>query len=158
MSPRSGREPAATGALPDACRLIEGRKTVGREVRRWRKETTGRGKKWRAEVGPRLPGRRPRLLWLPCSAKDSFEGLVFAKVGNRKAQGIDGDQVVRHARLENEDEIAGVQVALELAVIGGRIVDEVEIDSGAVRRGLHLFESDFFDIDIDLRCRSVGEE
>src|SRR6267142_2815297 len=152
MSQRSGRESAATEALPGACRLFEGRKTVGWEVRRWRKETMRGGKKWHAEVGPRLPGGHPRLLWLPSSAKDSFEGLVFAKVGNREAQGIDGDQVVRHARLENEDQIAGVQVALELAVIGGRIVDEVEIDPGAVRRGLHLFESDFFDIDIDLRC------
>jgi hypothetical protein len=66
-----------------------------------------------------LPGGRPRLLWLPSSAKDSFERLVFAEVGNREAQRIDGDQFVGHVVLEDEDEIPGVQIALELAVIGG---------------------------------------
>src|SRR6267143_6856399 len=130
MSPRSGRESAATEALPGACRLIEGRKTVGWEMRRWRKETTRGGKKWRAEVGPRLPGGRPRLLWLPSCAKGSFEGLVFAEVGNRETQRIDGDQLVGHARLEDEDEIPGIEIALELAVIGWRIVNEIEIDTG----------------------------
>src|SRR6266851_4207979 len=77
---------------PDACRLCE---------------------------GARLPGGRPRLLWLPASAKDSFERLVFAEVGNREAQRIDGDQFVGHVVLEDEDEISGIEIALELAVIGG---------------------------------------
>jgi len=99
------------------------------------KEPTRGRKKWRAEVRPRLQADARDSSGFPSSVKDSFEGLVFAKVGNREAQGIDGDQLVGHARLENEDEIAGVQVALELAVIGGGIVDEVEIDSSTVRRG-----------------------
>src|SRR3981189_440476 len=140
---------------PDACRLFGGRKTVGRAVWRWRKVTTRERTRWRAEVGPRLPGGRPRLLWLLASAKGSFERLVFAEVGNRETQRIDGDQLVGHARLEDEDEIPGVQVALEFAVIGGRIVDEIEIDAGAVGRGVHLFEGDFLDVDIDLGCGSV---
>src|SRR5712692_6023949 len=108
--PRSGRESAATEALLTRAVCAKGRGTVGWAVRRWSEVTTRWRKKGRAEVGPRLPGGRPRLLWLPSSAKDSFERLVFAEVGNRKTQRIDGDQFVGHAALEDEDKVSGVEV------------------------------------------------
>src|SRR5216684_1574211 len=119
FSHRSGRESAATEALLTRAVCGKGQGTVGWAVRRWRQVTTRGRKKWRAEVGPRLPGGRPRLLWLPSSAKDSFERLVFAEVGNREAQRIDGDQFVGHVVLGDEDEISGIEIALELAVVGG---------------------------------------
>jgi hypothetical protein len=69
--------------------------------------------KWREEFGPRLPGERPRrLLSYAICATVSFECLVLAEIGNRQAQGIDGDQVVGHAALEVEDEIGGIEIAL----------------------------------------------
>ena len=52
--------------------------------------------------------------------------------------------------LENEHEIRGVEVALQFAMIGGRVVDHVEIDARAVRRSLHVFERDFLHVDVDL--------
>src|SRR6266481_6108541 len=132
FSPRSGRESAATEALLTRAVCAKGRRTVGWAVRRWRKETTRGRQKWRAEVGPRLPGGRPRLLELPSSAKDSFERLVFAEVGNREAQRVDGDQFVGYVILEDEDKISGIEIALELGVVGGLIVDKIEINAGAI--------------------------
>src|ERR1700746_1724596 len=85
------------------------------------------GGKWRAEVGPRLPGGRPRrLLRYPIFAKLSFERLIFTEIGNRHTQRIDGDQLVGHAGLETEYKIAGIEVALQFAVIGGRGKDEIK--------------------------------
>src|ERR1700730_17622457 len=88
----------------------------------------------------------------------SFERLVFAEVADRKAQGINGDQLVRHAALEHKNEVGGVQIALEFAVVGGRVVDQVEIDAGPAGGILHFFQSDFLDVDIDLRRGGGGEE
>src|SRR6267378_1897622 len=98
------------------------------------------------------------LLRLRLGSAGSFERLVFAEVADRQAQGIDGDQLVRHAALEHKNEVGGVQIALEFAVVGGRVVDQVEIDAGPVGGILHFFQSDFLDVDIDLRRGGVGEE
>src|SRR2546430_2458669 len=87
---------------PDACRLFGGRRTVG-----WAVVTAGRTveelrRRWRAEVGPRLPGGCPLLLSLH-AAWSSFERLIFAEVGDRKPQRVNGDQFVRDTRLEDEN-------------------------------------------------------
>ena len=69
------------------------------------KGTTGGRKKWHAEVGPRLQGGRPRLLFAVYCVGESFERLVFPEIGDREAQRIDGNQFVGHVRLENADSI-----------------------------------------------------
>src|SRR6267154_4651073 len=95
--------------------------------------TEGR-EKWRAEVGPMLPGAVPRLLRLEVGRETSFERLVFPEVSDRESQWVDGDQFIGNLGLENEEKIRGVQVALKLAVVGGRVVDHVEVHASAVRR------------------------
>ena len=80
-----------------------------------------------------LPGGRPRRLpGLPICARVSFEGLILAEIGNREAQGVDRDQFVGHVRLKGEDKVSGVQVAFQFAVIGGRVINQMEIDARAV--------------------------
>src|ERR1035438_6992605 len=49
-------------------------------------------------------------------------------------------------------------MGIGLAVIGGRIVDEIEIDARAIGRRLQVFERDFLDVHIDLRGGAVGKE
>ena len=49
----------------------------------------------------------------------SLECLVLAEVGDRKSQGIDGDEFVRNLGSEDEDKVCGVEVALHLAVVRG---------------------------------------
>jgi len=40
---------------------------------------------------------------------------------------------------ETEDKVRGVKIALQLAVIGGRVVNHVEVHASAEGRRLHLF-------------------
>ena len=60
--------------------------------------------------------------------------------------------------LENEDKIRGVQIALQLAMVGGRVIDHVEVHARAEGRRLHLFERDFLHVHIDLGRCGVGDE
>lgn len=105
-----------------------------------------------------LPGAGPRPLGLRLGRPGSFERLVFAEVADGQAQRIDGDQLIRHMALKHKDKVPGIQIALELAVICGRIVDQVEIDAGPVGRILHFFQRDFFDVNVDLGGGAVGKE
>ena len=86
-----------------------------------------------------LPGARARDLFFPSSVSSgSFERLILAEVGDREPERIDGNQFIGDAALEDEHEVRGIEVALQFAVIGGRVVHHVEIDARAVRRILHL--------------------
>jgi hypothetical protein len=69
---------------------------VGWAVATARRRTEGLRRKWRAEVGPRLPGGRPRLLSL-LAEHISFECLVFAEIRDGEPQRIDRDELVRDA-------------------------------------------------------------
>src|SRR5215469_14513971 len=102
-----------------------------------------------------MRGVRPRpVLW--CSF--SFERLVLAEIRDRQTQWINGDELVRNAGLKDKYEVRGIKVALELAVIRRRVVNEVEVHTRAIRRILQLFERYLLHVDIDLRGRGVGEE
>src|ERR1700739_697336 len=113
---------------------------------------------WRAEVGPRLPGGRPRLVCSPDSGKISFECLVLTEVGDRQSQRIDGDEFVGHAGLENKNEVGSIELALQLAVISGRVVHHVKIHAGAVGWCLQFLERDLLHVDVDFGSRGVGQE
>src|SRR5260370_27782227 len=84
--------------------------------------------------------------------------MVFAEVGNAQSEWIDRNQFVGHLGLEKEDEVRGVQIPLQLAMVGRRIVDQVEVHARAEGRGLHLLKGNFFYIDIDLGRGSVRDE
>ena len=105
-----------------------------------------------------LPGAGSRLLRFGPVTASSFERLVFAEVGDGHAERIDRDQFVGDIGLENKDKIRGVEVALQFAMIGGRVVNHVEIDTSAIRRILHLFERDFLHVDVDLWGGGIGEK
>src|SRR5215475_6410205 len=109
----------------------------------------------RAEVRPRMRGLRPRPV-LRCSV--SFESLILAKVRDREPQRIDGYQIIRNARLEDEHEVRGIKIALQLAVFSRRVVDQIKIDTSAVGGILQLFERDFLYVHIDLGRGSVHQE
>ena len=64
--------------------------------------STERREKWRAEVGPMLPGAGPRPLLLGLARGRSFERLVFPEVRDSESQRIDGDQFIGNLRLEDE--------------------------------------------------------
>ncbi len=98
----------------------------------------------------------PARVVLRGGSKVSFEGLVFAEVGNAQAERIDGNEFVRNAALEYENEVRSVQIALELAVVRGRVIDHVKIHPCAVGRVLHFFERHLLHVDVDFRDRSVG--
>jgi hypothetical protein len=87
-----------------------------------------------------------------------LERLIFAEIGNRQAQGIDGDEFVWDVRLKDKDEIRSVEVAFELGVIGGGVLDQIEVDARAKGRRLQLLERNLFNIHVDLRGGRVGKE
>ncbi len=68
----------------------------------------GKGGTWRAEVGPMLPGDRPRPLRFWYEVVLSLECLVFSEVGDCEAQRINGDQLVGDSGLEDENEICSI--------------------------------------------------
>jgi hypothetical protein len=71
---------------------------------------------------------------------------------------VDGNQFVGDLGLEKEDKIRGVKIALQLAVVGGRVIHHVEVHARAEGRRLHLFERDFLHFHIDLGRCGVGDE
>src|SRR2546422_5255575 len=75
-----------------------------------------------------------------------------------QSEWIDRNQFVGHLGLEKEDKVRSVQIALHLAMVGGRIVDQIEVHARTEGRGLHLFKGNFFYIDIDLGCSHVRDE
>src|SRR5260370_1328449 len=101
---------------------------------------------------------RPRPLRFARGSGFSFESLVFEEVGNGQSEWIDRNQFVGHLGLEKEEKVRSVKVALQLAMVGGRIVDQIEVHARTEGRGLHLFKRNFFYIDIDLGCSHVRDE
>src|SRR5215475_8184575 len=143
------------------CRSAPGasrKETDGRAVACVESKGDGQREKWGAEVGPKMRGLRPRPCFCPPQQSGSFEGLILSEVADRQTQRIDGNQLVWHASLKDENEVRGVEVAFQFTMIGRRVVNEVEVDARAVRRILQLFQRDFLYVDIDLRSRGVSEE
>lgn len=99
-------------------RLFSWRKPVSWDVAVRRSTAAESALRWRAEVGPSVPGVGPRPGFV-LGVRSSFEGLVLAEVRDGHSQRIDGDQFVGHLRFENEDKVRGVQIAFYLAVIRG---------------------------------------
>ena len=115
-------------------------------------------RRWRSEVGPTSACVRPLPLRFGPDPGLSLERLIFAEVGDRHSEGVDGDQFVRNLGFENKHKVRGVEIAFQLAMVGGRVIDHIEVDASAKRRRLHLFERHLLDLDIDLGRRRVGEE
>jgi hypothetical protein len=99
-------------------RLFQWQKPVSWDVAAVRSRASASGRRWRAEVGTTLPCVRPRPLGFPCGHGFSFERLIFAEVGDGHSEGVDRNQFVGYVGLKNEDEIRGVQVALQLGMVG----------------------------------------
>src|SRR6267142_2874466 len=154
----AGRQPESDGGPRAARPEYRRARSMDKDVAHVGRRTTKGREQWRAVVRPMLPGAGPRLPRSGMVRESSFERLILAEVGHRKPQRIDGDQSVRNAGLENEDEIRGVQLALQFAVIGRRVVDHVEVHTRAVRRCLQFFERDLLYIDVDFGSGSIGEE
>ena len=115
----AGRQPESNGGPPAARLGCRGLRSMGRDVAHVGRRTTEGKEKWRAEVGPMLPGAGPRPLRFELGSGTSFERLVFAEIGDGHAERIDRDQFVGHLGFEKEDKIRGVEVALQFAMVGG---------------------------------------
>src|SRR5277367_5893107 len=61
----------------------------------------------------------------------SFECLVLAEIGDGDPERVDRNQFVGNLGFEDKNEVRRIEVALELAVVGGRVVDQIEVDSRA---------------------------
>src|SRR5580658_7603473 len=71
----AGRQPEGNGG-PSAARLgCRESRSMGRDVARVGRRTTEGRRKWRAEVGPMLPGAEPRPLRFELGSGTSFECL-----------------------------------------------------------------------------------
>src|SRR5215469_2869011 len=101
---------------------------------------------------------RPRLSSSDLRRYDSFERLILAEVADRQAQGIDRNQFIRNARLKDENEICGIEIALQLAMIGRRVINQVKVHPRAIGGILQVFKRDLLYVDIDFGCRGIGEE
>src|SRR2546422_7259695 len=55
-----------------------------------------------------------------------------------QSEWIDRNQFVGHLGLEKEEKVRSVEIALQLAMVGGRIVDQIEVHARTEGRGLHL--------------------
>ena len=66
---------------------------------------------------------------------------------------IYGDQLVGDFALKNKDKVRGIEVALNLAVVCGRVIDHVEVDARLEGWRLHVFQCDLLYVDVDLRLR-----
>src|SRR5260370_40538026 len=94
ISEGAGRRPEGNGGPPAARLGCRAPRSMGRDVAHVvRRPTEGR-EKWRAEVGPVLPGAGPRPLLPGFVQRPSFECLVFPEVGNRESEWVDGDQFI----------------------------------------------------------------
>src|SRR5271155_1054117 len=149
----SGQEAGSNGGRPEA-RLGCPRTRMSRwDVASVGRKLSLRGLSWRAELGPMLRCVRPRPLRFARGLGFSFERLVLAEVGDGHSERVDRNQFVGHLGLEKEDKVRGVQIALQLAMVGGRVIDHVEVHARAEGGRLHLFERDFLYVHIDLgRC------
>src|SRR5271156_1440111 len=149
----SGRKAGSNGRPPEVRLGCPRTRTSRWDVAWVGRKLSSRGPAWRAEVGPMLRCVRPRPLRFARGLGFSFERLIFAEVGDGHSERIDRDQFVGHLGLENKDKVRGVQIALQLAMVGGRVIDHVEVHARAEGGRLHLFERDFLYVHIDLgRC------
>src|SRR5271168_3951809 len=92
----AGRQPEGNGGPPAARLGCREPRSMGRDVAHVGRRSTGGREKWRAEVGPMLPGAGPRPLLFELGSGASFECLIFAEVGDGHAERIDWDQFVGH--------------------------------------------------------------
>src|SRR6266576_4881845 len=88
----------------------------------------------------------------------SFECLVLPEIRDRNSQGVNGNKLVWNFALKNKHKICGVKVAFALAVVRGRVINQVEIDPSFERRSLHVFQGDFLHFYVDFWGRRVHEE
>src|SRR5579859_161737 len=154
----AGGKPVSNGGPPGARPGCLGATPTGWAVAYVGRRPLLSGSAWCAEVGTMLPGDRPRPLGSECGIDLSFESLVFTEIGDAQAQRINRDELVRNVGLEDENKVGGVEVSLDLAMVGGRVIDHVEVHACLVRRGLHVFERDFLHVNINFRDRCVREE
>ena len=140
----AGGKPGSNGGPPEARRLFRWQSGRG-----WDCGAAGgaradsEGQRWRAEVGPscRCP---PATSWFACGLGFSFECLVFAEVGDGHSERIDRNQFVGDVGFEKEDKVRGVQIALQLAMVGGRVIDHVEVHARAKGRVCISSSATFF--------------
>src|SRR5208282_6811573 len=76
-APGSGPKPGNNGGPPGARLGYRGLRSMSRDAPYVGRRTTGGREKWRAEVGPMLPGAGPRPLRLGLVRGSSLECLVF---------------------------------------------------------------------------------
>src|SRR5713101_7836599 len=96
----AGRQPESNEGPPAARLRRRGLRSMGTDVARVERRTTRGREKWRAEVGPMLPGAGARPLRSGLGRESSFERLVFAEIRDGHAERIDGDQFVGEVGLE----------------------------------------------------------
>src|SRR5208282_3265505 len=154
----SGRKAGSNGGPPEARLGCPRTRTSRWDVASMGRKLSLRGLAWRAEVGPMLRCVRPRPLRFARGLGFSFERLVLAEVGDGHSEWVDRNQFVGYLGLEEEDKVRGVEIAFQLAVVGGRVIDHVEVHARAEGWGLHLFKRNLFDIDIDLGRGGIGDE
>src|SRR5260370_20074675 len=118
----SGRKAGSNGGSPEARRLFQRQKTVGWDMARERRRIVVQKKLWRGEVGPMLRCVRLRPLRFAWVLGFSFECLILPEVGDGHSERVDGNQFVGHLGFEEEDKVRGVQIAFQLAVVGGRVI------------------------------------
>src|SRR6266851_5372657 len=123
----SGRKAGSNGGSPEARLGYPGARTSGSDVVCVRRKLSWRGIAWCAEVGPMLRCVQPRPLRFACGPGFSFERLVFAEVGNGHSERVDRNQFVGHMGFENEDKVRGVKITFQLAMVGGGVIDHVEV-------------------------------
>src|SRR5271168_2904892 len=154
----SGRKAGSNGGPPEARLGCPRTRTSRWDVASMGRKLSLRGLAWRAEVGPMLRCVRPRPLRFARGLGFSFERLVLAEVGDRHSEWVDRNQFVGYLGLEKEDKVRGVEIAFQLAVVGGRVIDHVKVHARAEGRRLHLVERDFLHVHIDFRRGGVRDE
>jgi hypothetical protein len=146
------------GGPRETRRLLSWRKPVSWDVAFVRPRAWAAERRWRVEVGPTLPCVHPRPLRFAYELGFSFECLVFAEIRDGYSERVDRNEFVRHPGFEKEDKVRRVKISLQFAMVGGRVIDHVEVHSRAEGRRLHLFERDLLHVYIDLGSRCIGNE
>jgi len=82
---------------------------------------------------------------------------VLTEVRDREAQGVDGNERVGHAVLDDEDDVRDEPLACPLDVVAWGDVDLLEIDGGPEGPRAQIFEGDVLDGDLDL-LRPAGQK
>src|SRR6266478_9698576 len=101
----AGGKPLSNGGPPEARLGYLGARTLGWAVTLVGAKREGKSGTWHAEVGPMLPGDRPRPLRFENGFVLSLECLVFPEIGDCQAQRIDRDELVWDSGFEDENEI-----------------------------------------------------